>query len=118
MAVHCTCTPKGLRLLGFHGIESPVRCVEKRSDGIGVLRITGNSHAHQKHWFFGLSLEKFANPPSYQCGGGYACLRQDHRKFVPAVPRCGVYGPAAVSQDLPQPAERPVTRLMRIRTAE
>jgi hypothetical protein len=34
------------------------------------------------------------------------------------VPRCGVYGPAAVSQDLPQPAERPVTRLMRIRTAE
>lgn len=46
MAVHCTWTPKALRFLGLHGIESLVRCVEKRSDGIGVLRITGNSYAH------------------------------------------------------------------------
>jgi hypothetical protein len=46
MAVHCICTQKGLRLLGFHGIESLVRCVEKCSDRIGVLRITGNSYAN------------------------------------------------------------------------
>jgi len=114
MAVHCTCPPKSLGLQGFHCIERLVRCVEKRSDGIGVLRKTGNSYAHRKHWLLGLSLEKFANPPSYQCGCGYACLRQDHGKFVPTVPCCGVYGPAAVSQDLPQPAERSVTRLVRI----
>ena len=43
MAVHCTRTKKGLWLLGFHGIERLVRRVEKRSDCIGVLRITGNS---------------------------------------------------------------------------
>jgi len=46
MGVHGIRTQRGLRLLGFHGIESLVRCVEKRSDSIGVLRITGNSYAH------------------------------------------------------------------------
>ena len=51
---------------------------------------------------------------SYHCRGSYAGLRQDQRKLVPALPRCGVYLPAAVCQDVRQPAERPVSRQMTV----
>src|SRR5439155_17802966 len=98
--------------LGFHRIESPVRRVEKSSDGVGILRITGNFYADGKSWIFGVLRKKFANPLSYQCGGCRACFWQDQGNFIPAVARCGVHGPATVRSDLRQPAERPASHQM------
>ena len=102
--------PSGSWLLAFHGIESPVRCVYKGSDGNGILWITDNSSADGNPWLFFIFHNQTANPVSYQFRGGYAGLRQDQSKLVPALPRCGVYRPAAVCQDVRQPAERPVSR--------
>jgi len=94
----------------FHSIKSLVRCVEKSSDGISILWITDNSRADGNPWLFFIIRNQTANPVSYQFRGGYAGLRQDQSKLVPALPRCGVYGQAAVCQDVRQPAERPVSR--------
>src|SRR4030095_7040660 len=98
--------------LGLHRIESPVRRIEKCSNGVGPLRIAGNSHADGKPWIFGVRRKKFANPLSYQRGGSGACLRQDQCKFISAVTSCGVHGPATVCNDLRQPAERPAPHQM------
>ena len=114
LAVRCIRAQDGLRLLRFHGIEGFVGRVEKRPNGVGVLRITGNSHANRKHGFLSVSSEKLANSPRNQRGGDDAGLRQDHGKFVPAVARGGVNRTTAVFEDLPQPAERAVAGLMRI----
>ena len=94
----------------FHGIESLVRCAYHRPDGIGILCITDNPYANGKPWLFRIFRSKIANPVCYQCRGGYAGLRQNQSKLVSALPRCGVYGPAATCQDVRQPAERPVSR--------
>ena len=96
-------------LFVFHHIESHVRRVDQRFDGIGILRITGNSHANGKRWFFGVFRKEIANSSCYQCRGGYAGLRQNQSKLVSALPRCGVYAPAAICQYVPQPADRPVS---------
>src|ERR1700674_141309 len=86
--------------------------MQQGSDGIGILRVTGNSDADGEGWLFGIVQKKIANPLRHQRGGSYACLWQDQGKLVPALPRCGIYGPATVRQDLRQPAKRPVSRQM------
>ena len=50
----------------FHGVQGPVRRVEKRPDGIGLAWKTGNTHAHGKHGLFAIPLEEFANPKLLQ----------------------------------------------------
>jgi hypothetical protein len=76
------------------------------------VRITRHSQADRQCWIFGIVRKKVTNAPCYQGGGGQACFRQDHSKFVSAMPRGGVYRPAAVSQNLPQSAKRPISHQM------
>jgi hypothetical protein len=68
---------KGPWLLGFHGIKSSVRRIQKSSDRVGVLRITGNSYADGKPRIFGVLRKKVANPLRYQCGSSRACFWQN-----------------------------------------
>src|SRR6202040_2185103 len=98
----------GFGPLVFHGIKSMIRCVYKAPDG-SVLRITGNPYADGKYWLLATLRKKIASPPCDQCGGANACLWQNHSKFVPAVPCRGIDRPTAASQNLPEPAECPVT---------
>jgi len=104
--------PSGSRLLVFYGIKCPVRCVEKGSDGIGILGITGDPRANGKGRLFGVSREKVANSACYQCGRCCARLWQDQRELIAALPRRGIDGPATVRQGLSHPAKRTISNEM------
>jgi len=108
MAVHCTCHAEGFAAFGISWHREP--CPLRREAFRWYRRPSDNwqFHAHHKALVFGLSLEKFANSavlpmrrPAMLVSG------KDHRKFVPAVPRCGGLRTAAVSQDLPQACRAP-----------
>ena len=75
-------------------------------------RATGNPNADGKERFFSIIGKKLANASCDQRGGGSARLGKHQSKLIPTLPRRSVHGSAAVSQDLRQPAKRPVTHQM------
>src|SRR5208283_1606868 len=100
------------RPLVLHGVQGLVCRVEEGSDGVGFARIAGNSQTYRKRRRLAVGVKEFTNSPCYQCGRAYAGLRQDYGKLVTTVACRGIDGPAAVSQDLSQSAEGPVSHQM------